>query len=92
MLAVVYTNSFKKDFKKILKQQKKLEKLGSIIKTLSLEEKLDMKYKDHQLIGNFKYKRECHIEPDLLLIYEINQDEKELVLHRIGSHSELFNK
>ncbi len=92
MLAIIYTNSFKKDFKKILKQQKKLEKLGSIIKTLSLEEKLDIKYKDHQLIGNFKYKRECHIEPDLLLIYEINQDEKELVLHRIGSHSELFNK
>lgn len=92
MLKIVYTTSFKKDFKKITKQNLNLEKAKLVIKSLSLKEKLDQKYKDHQLIGNFKRKRECHLEPDWLLIYEINEEKNELVLHRTGTHSELFKR
>ena len=53
---------------------------------------LDAKYKDHELIGNYKGTRECHIEPNWLLIYEIRDNVMVLILYRIGTHSELFNK
>lgn len=89
MLKIVQTSSFKKDFKKILKQRKNLELIKEVIIKLSIPDVLEKKYRDHLLSGNYKNKRECHIAPDWLLIYEI-QDE--LVLYRTGSHSELFNK
>jgi len=90
MLTIVQTSSFKKDFKKILKQGKNLELIKEVIIKLSIPDVLDKKYRDHLLSGNYKNKRECHIAPDWLLIYEIQDDE--LVLYRTGSHSELFNK
>lgn len=90
MLKIVQTSSFKKDFKKILKQGKNLELIKEVIIKLSIPDILDKKYRDHFLSGNYKNKRECHITPDWLLIYEICEDE--LVLYRTGSHSELFNK
>lgn len=92
MFKVINTSSFKKDFKKIIKQNRNLEKIKPVIKALSLGAELEPKYKDHPLIGNYKGKRECHIMPDWLLIYEVNKEEDELVLHRTGTHSELFNK
>lgn len=92
MLEIVYTNSFKKDFKKISKQSKDLNLIKDVIKRLSQEEPLEVKHKDHSLIGSYRGKRECHITPDWLLIYEVNNKNKELVLHRTGSHSELFRK
>lgn len=92
MLKIVYTNSFKKDFKKISKQSKDLGLIGEVIKKLSLKMPLEPKYKDHSLIGEYRNKRDSHIKPDWLLIYEINEQENELVLHRTGSHSELFGK
>ena len=90
MLTIVQTSSFKKDFKKILKQGKNLELIKEVIIKLSIPDFLEKKYRDHLLSGNYKNKRECHIAPDWLLIYEIQDDE--LVLYRTGSHSELFNK
>lgn len=90
MLKIVQTSSFKKDFKKILKQRKNLELIKEVIIKLSIPDVLEKKYRDHLLSGNYKNKRECHIEPDWLLIYEIQDDE--LALYRTGSHSELFNK
>lgn len=51
---------------------------------------LEAKYRDHALIGNYKDSRECHIEPDWLLIYEIKNETLVLMLSRVGSHSELF--
>lgn len=92
MLTIIYTTAFKKDFKRLEKQNKNLELLKPIIKNLSLGKDLESKYRDHQLIGNYKGKRECHISPDWLLIYEINNNESELILYRTGSHSELFKK
>ena len=53
---------------------------------------LDAKYRDHDLTGNYKGTRECHVEPDWLLIYEIRGDVLVLMLYRLGTHSELFKK
>lgn len=91
-LQVKYTNSFEKDLKLAKKQNKKLDKLFYIIEKLANLEKLEDKYHDHELIGNYKGFRECHIEPDWLLIYYINNNSITLVLSRLGSHSDLFEQ
>ncbi|EFQ66799.1 TPA: type II toxin-antitoxin system YafQ family toxin [Enterococcus faecalis S613] len=90
MLEIFYTNQFKKDFKKAKKQGKNLEKLKEVIVLLQEQQTLPLKYKDHELTGNYIGTRECHIEPDWLLIYKIDGDKLILTLARIGSHSELF--
>ena len=82
-------NVFKRDYKRMVKQGKDVEKLIKVIKLLAEGKNLDSKYRDHILVGKFKSRRECHIEPDWLLIYRI--DEKSLILERTGSHSELFD-
>lgn len=71
-----------------MRQGKDLSVLDDIVLRLAHGESLDPKYRDHELTGNYKGKRECHITPDWLLIYE--QTENQLVLYRTGSHSELF--
>lgn len=88
MLNIQYTTQFKKDFKKLKKQHKDLSKLQSVIEILAIPEPLDPTYKDHQLTGNWNNHRDCHIEPDWLLIYRTT--ETDLILERTGSHSELF--
>ena len=87
---VRFTNQFKKDIKLAKKQGKDIDKLFDAIAILANGETLDEKYRDHDLSGNFKGCRECHIEPDWLLIYEIDNNILILVLNRVGSHSELF--
>ncbi len=85
-----YTTQFKKDYKRIKKQNKDLSKLKNVIEKIASGQSLEPRYKDHQLIGNWKAHRDCHIEPDWLLIYRISSDD--LYLERTGSHSELFKK
>lgn len=87
-----FTSQFKKDLKLAKKQNKDLGKLFEVIDILANGETLDAKYKDHSLTGNYRETRECHIEPDWLLIYEIRGDVLVLMLYRLGSHSELFKK
>jgi len=89
-----YTTNFKKQYKKIKKQGKDLKKLHEIIEKLANGIKLEAKYKNHDLINNKLYSncKECHIEPDWLLIYKIDNEELILLLFATGSHSELFNK
>ena len=87
---VKLTNKFKKDYKIIEKQGKNIKKLLEVIEVLADGEQLDSKYKDHSLIGNYKGYRECHVRPDLLLIYKIKKKELELLLFRIGTHSDLY--
>lgn len=87
---VKFTNQFKKDFKLAKKQGKNTEKLLKIVEKLANGESLDERYRDHQLTGNYRGCRECHIEPDWLLIYEIFDDVLVLMLNRVGSHSDLF--
>ena len=64
--------------------------LDNVIDMLRQGQTLDIKYRDHALTGNYKGARECHIEPDWLLVYEIYGDVLVLMIYRIGSHSELF--
>lgn len=87
-----FTSKFKKDVKLLKKQGKNIEKLYEIINILASGEELDAKYRDHNLIGNYKGYRECHIEPDWLLIYKVMENILILTLSRTGSHSELFKK
>jgi len=81
-------NSFKRSFKKIKLTDDEESNYIEIIYNLLNDEELETKYKDHQLKGNLKEFRECHIKPDLLLMYRINDEVLELV--DIGTHSELF--
>ena len=87
---VKFTSQFKKDLKKAQKQGKNIDKLMHVIETLAKGEKLDEKYRDHELTGNYKGYRECHVEPDWLLVYDILGDVLVLLLYRVGSHFELF--
>ena len=89
---VKFTTQFKKDLKLAKKQNKDIEKLFAVVELLANGEKLDFKYNDHDLSGNYKGTRECHIEPDWLLVYEYQNDILVLMLYRLGSHSELFKK
>lgn len=92
-LGIIPSNKFNKQLKKMVKQGKKIEKLKEIVKKLANKETLDIKNKDHALNDTkyFKGCRECHIEPDWLLIYKIDNNKLILYLMLTGSHSDLFN-
>ncbi len=87
---VRFTTRFKRDLKQAKKQGKDTEKLFWIIEQLANGKTLEPKYMDHSLSNNYKGCRECHVEPDWLLIYEFQDDVLVLILYRVGSHSELF--
>ena len=86
------TAQFKKDFKLAVKRGLQIELLEEVITNLALGEALPDKYKDHALTGNWVGHRECHVLPDWLLIYRIEEDVLVLTLTRTGSHSDLFGK
>lgn len=88
MLQPSYTKQFEKDWKRFPKRGKSKEKLKKVLGLLINEEQLPQTCKDHRLIGNFKGRRECHIEPDWLLIYKIT--EAIIIFERTGSHADLF--
>ena len=89
---IIMTSAFKKELKIIKKRNKDLEKLTKIVNKLANNEELDIKYKDHQLINNLRFEncRECHIEPDWLLVYQYEDNRLNLLLVATGSHSEIF--
>ncbi len=91
-LEVKWTTQFKKDYKSAIKRNQNIELLDNVIRTLQKGETLDSKYKDHPLSGNWQSYRECHIQPDWLLIYKIENNELILTLARTGTHSDLFHK
>ena len=88
MLSADYTKQFGKDYKLAMKRGLAVEALDTVIGTLLAEKPLSAKYRDHNLSGNYKNYRECHIQPDWLLIYRIANTV--LVLYRTGSHADLF--
>ena len=90
MLRIVPSNQFKKDLKLAKKRGLKLEHLRTVVNSLAKQETLDKKYRDHSLTGKYRGFRECHIEPDWLLIYSVEENELNLFLFRTGSHSDLF--
>jgi len=86
-----YTKQFRKDIKRIEKSgNTDIEKLKVVIRALVNGRQLDSSYRDHQLKGSFKGRRECHIQTDWLLIYKIDEHEKAIIFERTGSHSDLF--
>jgi len=91
-LRVTRSSKFKKDYKLAKRQQKNLSLLRDIIEKLANKQLLPDKFQDHKLTGTLKEYRELHLEPDWLLIYRIDDNEEELKLARLGSHSELYSK
>lgn len=87
-LAIRQSTRFRRDVKRLRRQGANLALLEAAIIALVAQESLDERYRDHALVGNWKGFRECHIQPDWLLIYRIENDE--LQLARTGSHAELF--
>lgn len=90
MLKLETTSQFRKDYKRIKKRGYNIALLEEVIDTLLAEQPLEAIYRDHALVGSYLGFRECHILPDWLLIYTINQDKLILTAARTGSHSDLF--
>lgn len=91
MLTVKFTTAYKKSYKLMKKRGKNLSLLEEVIDTLRQGKALEERFRDHELKGNLKGFRECHIQPDWLLIYLIENDILTLTLVDMGSHSDLLN-
>ena len=90
MLDVFYSSRFKRDYKRAKKQGRDVELLLDVVDILAAEEPLELKYQDHALVGDYLGHRECHIQPDWLLVYKIVEETLILKLIRTGSHGDLF--
>lgn len=90
MYKIVYTNRMKRDAKLMKKRGKNIEKLVRTLSLLAEGTALPVQYRDHSLTGNLQGFRECHIEPDWLLIYQIYEDALILTATATGSHADLF--
>jgi mRNA interferase YafQ len=88
MRTPVYTNRFEKDLKLMIKRGSDPEIIKSVVRKLIDEIPLERKHRDHLLIGNFKDRRECHIQPDWLLIYRLEGNM--IIFERTGTHADLF--
>ena len=91
MYKIKFTSSYKKSYKLIQRRGLDIQLLDNVIDLLREGKKLPAKYKDHSLNGKFKNFRECHIQPDWLLIYLIEEDIITLTLVDTGTHSDLFD-
>jgi len=87
---VKFTNRFKREHKLMQKRGANMQLLNDVVDLLRQGKPLPEKYRDHALIGNYTGARECHIKPDWLLIYQIEDDLLVLTLMRTGTHSDLF--
>lgn len=87
---VIWTNQFKKDYKLAMKRGLPIEQLDHVIRLLVGDDPIPKEYRDHELSGNWKGFRECHIQPNWLLIYKTRNNNLILTLVRTGSHSDLF--
>jgi len=92
MLILKATGQFRKDYKRIRKRGYDILQLKSVIDILCSGKPLDPKYRNHTLSGSWSGYQECHIQPDWLLVYRIEQENLILSLSRTGSHSDLFNQ
>ena len=90
MLKLEATVQFRRDYKRMMKRGCKRELIEQVIDTLLQEKPLEAKYRDHELKGNYAGFRECHIQPDWLLIYRIDNGNLILTASRTGTHSDLF--
>ena len=91
-LKIVWTTGFKTDYKLMKKRGMNLDLLKQVVNMLAMGEVLPAKYRDHALTGNWLGNRECHIKPDWLLVYRIEDDCLILNLFRTGTHSDIFDE
>ncbi len=91
-MTLVPTSQFKKDYKRVKKRGYDMAELHGVLEKLLRGEVLDARSRDHALTGNYAGFRECHIRPDWLLVYAVNDDELILVASRTGTHSDLFDE
>ena len=89
-LSIVLSNRFRKDLRLAKRRGLDLNLLNEVVSTLARQEPLDARYRDHDLTGAYSGFRECHIQPDWLLVYRVERDELILFLARTGTHSDLF--
>ena len=89
-MKITQTTQFRKDVKRLRKRGKDVRKLTDVVDLLDAGEELPERLRDHALSGNWLGWRDCHVEPDWVLIYKTLPDVDELVLGRTGSHSDLF--
>ena len=90
MLDIILSNRFRRDLKAIKKRGLDLELLNAVVDTLAARQPLEEKHRDHALTCDYSGFRECHILPDWLLIYRVDDEEFFLLLSRTGTHSDLF--
>ena len=90
MLKPSYTKQFVKDLKRMLKRGKDEKKIKLVMQLLIEEKPLEFRHRDHKLIGNYVGSRDCHVEPDWVLIYSILPKEAAIRFERTGTHSDLF--
>ena len=84
----IYTNQFERDVRRMQRRGKETDKLKAVLTALIAEQPLAERHRDHALVGNYRGRRECHIEPDWLLIYL--PTENEIIFERTGTHADLF--
>ena len=89
MLHVSYSKQLARDLRRMLKREKNGENVKNIMRQLINEKQLEHRYRDHKLVGGYKDRRECHIEPDWLLIYKKSREV--IVFERTGTHADLFD-
>ena len=90
MYQILFTNQMKRDVKRIKERGNNISKLVDVLDLLSTGKPLESKYRDHQLSGNMSDFIECHIEPDWLLVYRIEDDRLIIIATETGTHSDLF--
>lgn len=88
--SIKWSSRFKKDYKKMIRQGKPIDKLNEVIHRLAFGESLPDSLRDHALTGNWAHHRECHVAPDWLLIYQVSESVLVLELTRTSSHSDLL--
>ena len=89
---IKFTNAYKKSYKRAKKRGLNLKLLDNVVEALGQGHKLDAKYRDHTLHGNWEGFRECHIQPDWLLIYLVENDVLTLTLVETGTHADIFDE
>ena len=92
MLKFKTTAQYCRDYKRIMKRGYDIDKIENVIDTLLAGKQLSGQFKDHALTGEYIGFRECHVLPDWLLIYRIDNDELVLIAFRTGTHADLFDK
>ena len=90
MLQPSYTKRFEKDLKLMLRRGKAEKRIRDVMSQLIRQEPLEPKHGDHMLLGNWKGRRDCHIEADWVLIYQVDETARRILFERTGTHSDLF--